>query len=72
VAAHGPVDYQINGSQVQFASLEAIPVGAEQTFDVSFIANEPGSTKVTMQLENADYEEPLLRDHPLRVISTGQ
>lgn len=69
--AHGPVEYQTQGNIVEFASLNELPVNGEQAFDIVLTAAEVGSSKVTVQLETADYEEPLIRDQAIRVIPSG-
>jgi uncharacterized repeat protein (TIGR01451 family) len=69
--AHGPVDYHSQGNIVEFQPLRELPVNGEQVFDIVLTAAEAGSRKVTVQLETADYEEPLIRDQAIRVIPAG-
>ncbi len=67
--AHGPTEYTLQGRTIEFKTLPEIGVSGEQTFEIAAIANAPGSAKLTMELESADYTEPLVRDQPIRVIA---
>ncbi|WP_437192832.1 hypothetical protein [Planctomicrobium sp. SH527] len=67
--AYGPTEYTVQGRTIEFKALPEIGVSGEQTFEIAAIANAPGSTKLSMELESADYTEPLVRDQPIRVIA---
>ncbi|SFH59175.1 DUF11 domain-containing protein [Planctomicrobium piriforme] len=71
-AAHGPTEYAIQGQTIQFEPLPEIAMAGQQVYEIALIASAAGSAKVTMQLESAEYSEPLVRDQPIRVVSTGQ
>ncbi|WP_437202545.1 CARDB domain-containing protein [Planctomicrobium sp. SH664] len=67
-AAKGPVSYDLQGNLVTFSPLNELPVRGEQVYDLVLTAIGAGSTKVTLQLESADFET-LRRDHAVRVIA---
>jgi uncharacterized repeat protein (TIGR01451 family) len=64
-----PTTHQVHGNVVEFPPIAEVPVNGEQAFDLILTATQPGSMKVTMQLDSAEYQEPLVRDHAIRVIA---
>ncbi len=68
VNANGPVTWETEGNAVQFASLEQLAVNGEQQFDVVLVATAAGNRKVTVTLESADYDQPVITEEPVRVI----
>ncbi|MCA8999598.1 MAG: hypothetical protein KDA80_21565, partial [Planctomycetaceae bacterium] len=69
VNASGPVNWQSEGNAIQFASLQKLDANGEQEFDIVLVATEEGTKKVTVKLESADYEQPVITEEPVRVIS---
>ncbi len=69
--AAGPTKYNVSGQVVEFQPLTELTATGERIFELSLIANAPGTSKVTVQLMTADMGEPLQIDQPVRVVANN-
>ncbi len=67
--ATGPTKYEIQGNAVEFEAIPELSVEAERVYEIALIANELGTSKVSIQLESSDYPDPLQSDQPVRVVA---
>lgn len=67
-SAQGPSAYQISGNVLRFEPLQEVQVGSEQAYDIVLTAAEACDSKLLVELESADFAEPVKLEEPIRVI----
>jgi len=67
--AAGPTKFAVHGQTVEFESIPELSVAGEKVYEIALIAHAPTTSKVTVQLESADYAAPLQSDQPVRVVA---
>ncbi|HWL09680.1 MAG TPA: hypothetical protein VNQ76_14815 [Planctomicrobium sp.] len=69
VNATGPTNYKVDGQSVEFETLPELGIALDRVYEIALIAEQPVTSKVSVQLESADYSAPLQSDQPIRVVA---
>jgi uncharacterized repeat protein (TIGR01451 family) len=68
VNANGPVQHQASGNVIHFATMDVIPPGGEQQFDIVLTAASEGTDRVKVDLYSDDHKtQPLHEEGEVRV-----
>lgn len=69
INARGPAAFRQDGQAVVFDSLQEVPLGTEQSYDIVLTAASAGPATVMTELQTADDSQPLRRDQKIQVLA---